>query len=106
MRRKLGRGCEVFGLAPQSRTRNAPSIVEAPVSPAVGGGMFTPTANHLPVLWSTGMPFFLRGVLREQRLKPAAHGPRGGPAPLRARPAPVAAGRAGRPAGNATTIAF
>jgi len=32
--------------------------VEAPVSPAVGDGMFTPFANQLPVLWSTGKQFF------------------------------------------------
>jgi len=36
---------------------------EAPVSPAVGSGMFTRCANRRPVLWSTGMNFFLHRVL-------------------------------------------
>jgi hypothetical protein len=53
------------------------------------------------------MNFFLNRVLHA-----AASGSRSGlgakegPVPLRARPAPVAAGRAGRPTSNATTIAF
>ena len=53
-------GCEVF-LAPQVPHRISPCR-GAPVSPAVGNGMFTRCGNRPPVLWSTEVHFFCSGA--------------------------------------------
>jgi hypothetical protein len=78
-------GCEVV-LAPQVPHRISP-YRGAPVSPAVGNGMFTRCGNQPPVLWSTEVHFFLQRrlarhtlVLKKERTGPTAGetGPRCG----------------------------